>query len=249
MPDAEAFPASEVLRLVGAVGPYFRVDACDPADGPPEGFRPLRELFAPGPDTALARRIRHAAGQLRTEEVRVAASVVHLGLAARLWSVALGVASFGGSADLHPDRAHVRLPPGGPLDLWLPLPGVEAVTGDPVDALHRGAVEGVLVPLGEAVRSIAPVADRLLWGNAASALVGALRVLTPHQGTDTARWLVAGLLARAPLTGAGAVAPGGPPPFRRTTCCLYYRVPGGGLCGDCVLDTAPAPRRRPPSGR
>jgi ferric iron reductase protein FhuF len=23
--------------------------------------------------------------------------------------------------------------------------------------------------------------------------------------------------------------------FRRTTCCLYYRLPDGGLCGDCAL--------------
>jgi FhuF-like iron-sulfur protein len=23
--------------------------------------------------------------------------------------------------------------------------------------------------------------------------------------------------------------------FRRRSCCLYYRVPGGGLCGDCTL--------------
>ncbi|MFD2121439.1 (2Fe-2S)-binding protein [Streptomyces cirratus] len=25
--------------------------------------------------------------------------------------------------------------------------------------------------------------------------------------------------------------------FTRRSCCLYYRVPGGGLCGDCVLRT------------
>ncbi|MFJ1708805.1 (2Fe-2S)-binding protein [Kitasatospora sp. NPDC088346] len=244
MPDAEPFPASEVLRLVGAVGPYFRVDVSDPADGPPEGFRPLRDLFAPGPDTDLARRIRYAAGQLRTDEPRVAASVVHLGLAARLWSVALGVAALGGAADLHPDRAHIRLPPGGPLDLWLPAPGAYAVTGDPVDALHRGTVEGVLAPLGEAVRSVAPVAERLLWGNAASALVGTARMLTErHIGSGAGTW-VASLLTLPPLAGTGTSTPGGPPSFRRTTCCLYYRVPGGGLCGDCVLDTAPRPRPR-----
>jgi iron complex transport system ATP-binding protein len=30
--------------------------------------------------------------------------------------------------------------------------------------------------------------------------------------------------------------------YRRTSCCLYYRVPGGGLCGDCVLTTQPHER-------
>ena len=24
-------------------------------------------------------------------------------------------------------------------------------------------------------------------------------------------------------------------PFRRRSCCLFYRIPGGGTCGDCVL--------------
>ncbi|MFV2120727.1 (2Fe-2S)-binding protein, partial [Streptomyces sp. Act-28] len=29
------------------------------------------------------------------------------------------------------------------------------------------------------------------------------------------------------------------PALRRRTCCLYYRCPGGGLCGDCVFDAPP----------
>ncbi|MGW4250864.1 (2Fe-2S)-binding protein, partial [Streptomyces californicus] len=33
-------------------------------------------------------------------------------------------------------------------------------------------------------------------------------------------------------------APHGPA-FRRRSCCLYWRCPGGGLCGDCVFDSAP----------
>ncbi|MEV4615533.1 (2Fe-2S)-binding protein [Kitasatospora sp. NPDC049258] len=233
-------PASEVLRRVGAVGPYFHVDV---AERPPDGFRPLGELHRPGPDTDLARRIHHAAAQLRTTESRVAASVVHLGLAARFWSVALGVAAFGHIADLDPDRAHFRLPPGGPLDLWLPGPGASPVTGDPVDALHRSTVLGVLAPLGEAVRSVAPVAERLLWGNAASALVGSHRILlgslTDRHVSSRATDLMARQLHRSPLVDTWSATPG----FRRATCCLYYRVPGGGLCGDCALDRAPAPRR------
>ncbi|MER8187495.1 (2Fe-2S)-binding protein [Kitasatospora sp. NPDC094015] len=243
MHEPAGFPASEVLRRVGAVGPYFQVEV---SDRPPDGFRPLRELHRPGPDTDLARRIRHAATQLRTAEPRVAASVVHLGLAARIWSVALGVAAFGGVADLDPDRAHVRLPPGGPLDLWLPSPGAAAVTGDPVDALHRHTVLGVLEPLGAAVRSVAPVAEQLLRGNAASALVGSHRILLGHltdrQAMQRATDLMTHLLHRSPLEDTWSAAPG----FRRTSCCLYYRVPGGGLCGDCALDRPPT---RPPTTR
>ncbi len=38
----------------------------------------------------------------------------------------------------------------------------------------------------------------------------------------------------APCTGSA---------FRRRSCCLYYRVPGGGLCGDCCFDREHRPRR------
>lgn len=27
--------------------------------------------------------------------------------------------------------------------------------------------------------------------------------------------------------------------FRRRSCCLYYRVPGGGICGDCCFTRNP----------
>jgi ferric iron reductase protein FhuF len=27
--------------------------------------------------------------------------------------------------------------------------------------------------------------------------------------------------------------------FRRQSCCLYYRLPGGGLCGDCCFQRPP----------
>ncbi|MGW5694872.1 (2Fe-2S)-binding protein, partial [Streptomyces asiaticus] len=41
-----------------------------------------------------------------------------------------------------------------------------------------------------------------------------------------------------PLRDAGTLGTA-PLGYRRRTCCLYYRVPGGGLCGDCVLREAP----------
>ena len=39
-----------------------------------------------------------------------------------------------------------------------------------------------------------------------------------------------------------AVSPQQGPAFTRRTCCLYYRLPGGGLCGDCVLHQRRAAR-------
>jgi ferric iron reductase protein FhuF len=88
--------------------------------------------------------------------------------------------------------------------------------------------------LTRVVEVLAPVVDgiglspRLLWGNVASALHAAPRVLElPQAGAWAAE-----LLAMPPLRGEMLGD-------RRATCCLFYEVPGGGLCGDCVLSRVP----------
>ncbi|KDN87122.1 (2Fe-2S)-binding protein [Kitasatospora cheerisanensis] len=186
-------------------------------------------------------RIDEVARVLRTDEPRVAASTAHLGLAARLWSVALGtVVTTGRLPDL--DGARFALPPQGPFDLWLPAePGPEASPA----ALHALVMTRQLHPLADAVRARTPLAAGLLAGNAASALVGAARQL----GTVPSLRAPAAALARALLAFPDLAPTGAPTPpprplaFRRTSCCLYYRTPAGGLCGDCVLPRAPKPRR------
>jgi ferric iron reductase protein FhuF len=103
-------------------------------------------------------------------------------------------------------------------------------------------LDGQLAPLVAAVRAQVAISERLLWGNAASALAGAKRVLGTARPDAAVRAAeVAGrLLGSGRLAGAGELLPASPPDvgwtFRRRSCCLYYRVPGGGLCGDCVLD-------------
>ncbi|WP_285739889.1 (2Fe-2S)-binding protein [Kitasatospora phosalacinea] len=218
--------------LSAALGPYFAVRT-DPA--PPPGFRPLAELYGAG--GPLAARVAEVGRLLGTVEPRVAASTAHLGLAARLWSVALGTAVVTGRvAEL--GGAWFALPPQGPFDLWLPSSeGPEAG----VEALEVAVWERQLAPLADAVRVVAPVAPGLLAGNAASALVGAARQVgsVPALRAPAAA-LARGLLARPALAGTGAAtAPGGPLGFRRTSCCLYYRTPSGGLCGDCVFTRPP----------
>lgn len=219
--------AQQILRQTSALGPFFAT-----VEGPlPDGFRPLRELAGA---EFWERRINEVGHRLRTEEPRVAASVAQLGLAARLWSVALGTAALAGVVpELGPDRAYWRLPKGGTLELWVP----DVRSGEPAETLHAVVVTENLAPIAAAIRSVTPVAERLLWGNAASALAGVLRVLGPAGPAARARAvrLVGELLEWPPLRGGGGPAGA----FRRTTCCLYYRVPGGGLCGDCVLDRAP----------
>lgn len=195
-------------------------------------------------------RVRKVGRALRAPEPRVAASVAQQGLAARLWSVALGCAAlYDAVPDLDPRL--LRWDPDGsaPDDLWLtevrPRPADAATVADIV--LH-----GHLEPLNAALRSRYRVADGLLRGNAGSALTGAARQLDQwaraHGRTDVAarsRALTAELLAHPLLAGTGTLTAAG---FRRRSCCLYYRVPGGGVCGDCCFTRAPRSSPHAPSG-
>ena len=198
------------------------------------------DVYTNFPDS-LNFRVQKVANALRAPELRIAVSVAQQGLAARLWSVALGCAAlYGRIPDL--DARLLRWDPDGsaPDDLWLPevrpLPGGAATLADVV--LH-----GHLEPLVAALRALHPVAPGLLWGNAASALAGTARQLDRWARTggrtdaaDRTRSLTAELLAHPLLAGTGALTGTA---FRRRSCCLYYRVPGGGVCGDCCFTRPP----------
>ncbi|MFJ6619491.1 (2Fe-2S)-binding protein [Kitasatospora sp. NPDC091335] len=229
---------------LAAVGPYFALDTA--GDGPPAGFRPLAELYGTGPDAPLATRLRVVAQRLGTGEPRVAASILHLGLAARFWSVGLGSAVLLGTVPTL-EQAWMRIPDQGPLDLWTPPEPAGPAAGTLADRLHEAVLLGRLEPLAAAVRAVAPLSPRLLLGNAASALAGTLRVLDGH-APGAARALAAELLDRPPLAGSGTLRTGPRgTAFRRNSCCLYYRVgPGAGLCGDCCFSAPPG--RGKPSG-
>ncbi|MGW7428168.1 (2Fe-2S)-binding protein [Streptomyces sp. NPDC054861] len=233
-----------VLARISTIGPYFAVTTgprpgagtTGPRPGA-DGFRPMTDLYAvPG---MVEECVRTLSGRLGTDQLRVAASTLHLGTASRLWSIALACAAFTGRVpDLGPDRLWWRVPSSGPLDLWLPDLG--EVDREPRPALHHTVVLRNLVPWAETVRRAYGVSPHTLRGNAASALIGAHRVLlarAPHPLVPVVP-LVRALLDSPPLAGAGAhrATPAGPLAFQRRSCCLYYRVPGAGTCGDCVLD-------------
>lgn len=101
-------------------------------------------------------------------------------------------------------------------------------------------VLGHLAVLDAEVRARYGVSPKVLRGNAASGLVGALRVLIDRVPGGPAVSLAAELLAEGgALGGTGTFIheEGLGVAFVRRSCCLYYKVPGGGLCGDCVLRT------------
>ncbi|GAA2761784.1 (2Fe-2S)-binding protein [Streptomyces paradoxus] len=221
----------------------------------PAGSLPtLAQAYAAtSPDVSvnpLIFRVRKVATALRAPELRVAASVAHQGLAARLWSIALGCAAlYGRVPDLDARLLHWDADGSAPDDLW--LREVTPLSGD-APSLADVVLHGHLVPLAAALRAHHGLAPGLLRGNAASALAGAARELDRWAGRHgrrdvaaRARSLAAELLAHPVLAGAGTLTGTA---FRRRSCCLYYRVPGGGVCGDCCFPRPPRSSPRAPSG-
>ncbi|MEU2426860.1 (2Fe-2S)-binding protein [Streptomyces sp. NPDC007851] len=201
---------------------------------------------------ALTFRVETVGERLRVPEPRVAVSVTQQALAARLWSVALGCAArYGSLPDLDPRLLRWDARAAAPDDLWLtevrPLSG-----GAGPAALAEAVVQGHLEPLAKALRARYGVAAGLLWGNAASALAGAARELDRWArahgdpgAAHRARALTAALFAHPRLSTTGTRTGAA---FRRRSCCLYYRVPGGGICGDCCFTQPPRSSPRAASG-
>ncbi|MFI1971802.1 (2Fe-2S)-binding protein [Streptomyces cinnamoneus] len=224
------------LSETASVGPFFALRTDDDAGADAHGFLPLGE-------EAVRLRVATVAERLGTADRRVAASIAFQGVAGRLLSVPLASAVLTGSV---PDLADGRLRwhPGAtaPDDLLLPRPAALPPTAEPAAQIAATVLHGLLAPLMDVTRTVTPVSPRLLRGNAASSLAGSLRVLHTwcgargrHREAAHAVAVARSLLTDPLLHDTGTLRTGGAPSFTRRSCCLYYRVPGGGLCGDCVL--------------
>jgi ferric iron reductase protein FhuF len=166
-------------------------------------------------------------------EPRVAASLVVLGYSARLLGPSLAVLLRDGLVlDAAPARVRFDYAAGTGFRLALAAPagwegpGVAARWREIVVADHLAMVVA-------AVRARVPVAAGLLWGNVASGLVGTVAALVRADVVTGAAGLAfsSSVLSGPPLAGTGELDGG--PRLRRRSCCLYYRLPGGGYCGDC----------------
>ena len=164
---------------------------------------------------------------------RVAASVGHLGLLARVICPAVGAAALGRSLDLG-------------MTWWLPVSGGVLPLAAPPTAIGPSLD---LNPLRDIARELVDrtahfsVSPQVLWGNVSSALNGAAAaILTARPDlADTVRPIVDDLLGELGLTSSHTGAPGGD--FRRRSCCLFYLSNPAGrdsCCGDCVLRPTPA---------
>lgn len=237
----------DALAAAAEAGPFFvlEIDEPQPSTGPGHPWRPFERLaggdLLPARIAAvvavLAERAAVAADQI---DPRAAASLVHLGLAARLVSPPLAAAVLGGAVlHLDPQRLYWR-DVLGPVPLT--HPGLTATSVDPEDAeaiaaatvaaLAQGPVAGLTAAIGEI-----GVSRQVLWGNVASSFAAAAAGLVrcAPDRASTVHHVVQRVFAREPLHGQGSFGAAAPSGFKRTSCCLYYRIPGGGYCGDCVL--------------
>lgn len=213
---------SAELSEISSYGGFFAVTV----GGEAAGWHPVTRSYASGYTDLIDATV----ARYRTSERRVAASLVQLAHAARLWSPVLACAlAHGVIPDLTrlqraADGARLRLPEpvGDPVDRDSSLP----------DALYRVVVREHMEPFADGLR--VKVAPDLLAGNIASALVGTAQALVAVR-PDLGEPIVA---VTGSLLGTGALAgtmTGSGLGWRRRSCCLLYRTPVGTKCGDCGL--------------
>ncbi|GIF03879.1 (2Fe-2S)-binding protein [Actinoplanes siamensis] len=245
----------EALAAAARLGPYF---AWEPWDGD-AGWRPLSELLD---ERVVGERVRAAHDTLvrmsgldrRAVGERAVASITFLGLASRLLSPLLAAAAVGGALPLPAfDRLWWRPAPGGPMPMaYRELAAVPCAAEPPgvvAASLAETATARLVEPVLEVFRRRFGLSPLVLRGNVASALGGACGMIADQVPEHAARaaGIVGQALLQEPLLGTAELVRPDPGRDRwflvRRNCCLYYRIPGGGTCGDCVL-TGPQERRR-----
>ncbi|MUL81344.1 MULTISPECIES: (2Fe-2S)-binding protein [unclassified Mycolicibacterium] len=223
---------------IAALGEFFALPAVDPTT-----WLPIGSLC--GSQTVLHQytvRARAAtASAFGVDEADVpakaAASSVHLSITARLLSPVIGAAVCADAIPLltldslfwQRDSSH-RPPLGAARVEWASETDVHRAA-----AIIAGSVIGnVLNLLNETMRLAESLPPQAMWGNIASAANGAVTVLAQSRpdAEPRGRDLINALIATEPLRGT---ADGVGARFRRRSCCLFYQVPAGGYCGDCVL--------------
>jgi len=196
-----------------------------------------------------------AAAQRRPEEVewRIAASIAHLGLAARFVAPLMGLAvTTGKVAPVGLAQASWRPILGGPYPLYFTESRHTPDSGEHASAETQLAappstsdiptisrlfateiLDGPVRQLTEAVLRSGSIASGLLWGNVVSGVGGAAKMIQmarPSLSTQ-ATLFVDELLRHEPLLATAMRRENGQ--LQRRSCCLMYRLPGAGYCGDC----------------
>jgi hypothetical protein len=232
-------PASASRQLVD-LGPFFTAQTHRPGSTILAPWRSMGDLLDdPG---VLAERVHTAraflavgSGQdVEAVELRVAASVIHLGLLAH--AVLYGRTAPIGLRDLRwqptttTSTFPLSLPDTAPPD---PPPAPRT----PAQTPGEGLIEHAVTELCDAFSPYG-VSPRVLWGNAASALNGACTTLAAAlpEHEPSIRAILSTLLRHPRLADTSKTSLDDR--FRRRSCCLIYRATpdrAGAICGDCVL--------------
>jgi len=223
------------LGRAAEAGPYFAI-TLDPED---LLWRPFAELLDPDvlvENVAQVRRVlQERSGEpLEDLDLRASASIHALGLVSRLVAPALGSAATAGHVpSLAIDRLRWQRVAGGPVPV-----AVTTATGQDVSGIEAAAavfhdlvITPTVAPLVAAFEETFSLSPQVLWGNVASAVAGAATMLAQVECRLDARELAQAITASGGLRNKGDWTPA----FRRRNCCLFYKIPGGGTCGDCVL--------------
>jgi hypothetical protein len=236
-----------VLDFITA-GPRYR-DGANPA-----GWQPLSDLALPS--DGFHRRTEQVRAALAAMtgadpdqiERRVAASVAHLGISARIISPFLGLAVlYHRLLPVGIDTLHWQPDVRGAFPLGLaptPAPGIE-VGGGPIGGGPGSAVSvdfahwlgaGPVATITEAAQTLG-VSSQIGWGNVASAMHAGAAAIGRARPELTSRSLefATAVLAEPPLHGRHFTDVDGQ--FRRRNCCLIYRLAAdsAAVCGDCIL--------------
>jgi len=241
----------DVTGGMAALGPFFAVGIHPPDAIPVQPWRPLPDLVEqPGLLTGRIDAVRTAlaAGRpVQRIEHKVAASVTHLGLVARLIAPALAfVVTTGHLPCTDLSRVWWQDELGGAFPLSVPDITGAALRHQPTDTakgaalLRENLINDLIRALTDAVAATVPVSRLVLQGNVASAINSAA-TLIGNQRSDllhASRAMADALLGDLELNPTHS--PSGEA-FRRSSCCLIYRASEvrsastESTCGDCIL--------------
>jgi len=216
-----------------ALGPFFAVKTHVGGESMPAPWQPMTELIKD--NGALAARVdavrtglaQRAGRQPADVEVRVAASVAHFGLIARILAPAIGAIALGHRwASLSLDDLWWQNELGGPYPLSIaPRSTTEAPGAGP-------AVEAITAAMADRYT----VSHQVLWGNIGSAANSAAQLIsTARADLAITAHAAADVILTDPRIDGGVLRAG--PLFRRRSCCLIYRLANDrtAVCGDCIL--------------
>lgn len=224
---------AHALRGVAELGPYFTLTTTSLVHS---------WSIASLPQYVIVERADYVAEQVKTEETRVGVSTWHLGVCARIWSAVLGTwVSHGIIFD--PSSLLVTSDVDALALAYDPDRPPVGRHADPTGAdQHADAAHAVRLAahafdgLCSAIAAATNTSRGLLWGNVASSALATARLVA----AEVPQWrpgVFVQAAMRHPAMNGTMTADDQGRAIRRS-CCLYYRVPGGGLCGDCPLSAA-----------